>query len=610
MTNLLYSAKHYQTKCAEDRKIVENLKNDAEILLKNAQSVAKNATFGNIGDIKYTLRTDIPNGGFWCDGSIKTQEDLPDVYNMLLQNKLNVIDIEIYNNLIASKGSCGSFGLDIANKSFRLPLLQDVYIKAGQEIDEFGAESLPNITGTWDCDGLSDISYGEKVKVSGALYSFTSTQSHNADGFSDGKGASIGIDASRSSSTYQNGAKVNPDHVKYRAYIILYAAEKEMSIVNWTNQLEKKTNESIAQIDAKADSYLDKTQITNCITEIPQDIKLELVDDRLVLKSGSKIRIPNGKNSDDSLKFDEFVIETDISCTFDNTNQKMVFFHPEKSTLWHGNASTQQVSGDIQPTISWGYWYDTKNNIIKHTNNGSNWTTGFALPLCLATGNDSSVTSIDQVFNGFGYIGSTVFVLPGVKVLIPNGRNADGSLKNREYTVPKVLTRTETKSGVKAFVFDGNIINYDMENYWHFDYDKNIYASVSNGATYSYMQFVKCETTTNGVITSFSPKHPFRAIDYNDKQEIIRWGVPDYNAIISVSSGFTAPSDGILSITYNHGDWANNSLTINNVTIFSVSSTASYYQGTRSADFYPLSKGDVVSWTNGGGKFIPFKGAK
>lgn len=236
-----YSCKHYQIKCAKDRKIVEDLKNDAEILLKNAQSVAKNAAFGNIGDIKYTLRTDIPNGGFWCDGSTKTQEDLPDVYNMLLQNKLNVIDIENYDNLIASKGSCGFFGLDTANKSFRLPLLQDVYIKAGQEAEVFGAESLPNITGTWDCDGLTDVSYGENVKVSGALYSFTSTQSNNADGFGSGKSAAIGIDASLSSSTYQDGAKVNPDYVKYRAYIILYTTEKELSLVNWKTELTRYT---------------------------------------------------------------------------------------------------------------------------------------------------------------------------------------------------------------------------------------------------------------------------------------------------------------------------------------------------------------------------------
>lgn len=32
-----------------------------------------------------------------------------------------------------------------------------------------------------------------------------------------------------------------------------------------------------------------------------------------------------------------------------------------------------------------------------------------------------------QVFNDFEYIGSTIFSLPGIKCLVGNGRNPDGS---------------------------------------------------------------------------------------------------------------------------------------------------------------------------------------
>ena len=39
---------------------------------------------------------------------------------------------------------------------------------------------------------------------------------------------------------------------------------------------------------------LNTSQITNCITEIPQDIKLELKDGVLTLKAGSKVYVPNG----------------------------------------------------------------------------------------------------------------------------------------------------------------------------------------------------------------------------------------------------------------------------------------------------------------------------
>lgn len=66
----------------------------------------------------------------------------------------------------------------------------------------------------------------------------------------------------------------------------------------------------VEQINDKADrdlwntvpnvwnNTLNTSQITNCITEIPQDIKLELVDGTLTLKAGSKVYIPNGFEAD------------------------------------------------------------------------------------------------------------------------------------------------------------------------------------------------------------------------------------------------------------------------------------------------------------------------
>jgi hypothetical protein len=68
------------------------------------------------------------------------------------------------------------------------------------------------------------------------------------------------------------------------------------------------------------------------------------------------------------------------------------------------------------------------------------------LPIAIVTttGVDSKFASIDQVFNGFGYIGPTAFALPNVKVLIPDDINPDGSLKNIEITLDKVVTRTIT----------------------------------------------------------------------------------------------------------------------------------------------------------------------
>lgn len=57
---------------------------------------------------------------------------------------------------------------------------------------------------------------------------------------------------------------------------------------------------------------------------------------------------------------------------------------------------------------------------------------------------ETGVAFINQIFNGIGYIGSTIWVDKGIKVLIPDGRNEDGTLKNIEYEQPKIVTRTFT----------------------------------------------------------------------------------------------------------------------------------------------------------------------
>ena len=43
---------------------------------------------------------------------------------------------------------------------------------------------------------------------------------------------------------------------------------------------------------------VDYSNVTNCITKIPQDIKLELNNGTLTLKAGSKVYVPNGFEQD------------------------------------------------------------------------------------------------------------------------------------------------------------------------------------------------------------------------------------------------------------------------------------------------------------------------
>ena len=241
MTDNIYSALHWAKKAEAAFKSVEEL-------TPLAQEAANKAFWGNIGDIQYTARSTVPNGGAWCDGSTYAKADFEAVYKMLTEGALVSVDMSEYDSLVAEKGSCGFFGLDTATETFKVPTLSDVFVKAGQEAATFGDESLPNITGSFRNNGLKPDVISNQT--SGAFYRTDYAGICCASTTDNYNTAEINIDASLSSSTYQDGAKVNPDHVKYRAYIVLFTAEKELSVVNWTNQINQVAADRMAELQA------------------------------------------------------------------------------------------------------------------------------------------------------------------------------------------------------------------------------------------------------------------------------------------------------------------------------------------------------------------------
>ena len=218
-----YSAKYYASTAQTSASQASASAAAAEESADSALEAANKASFGNIGDIQYTCRTDVPNGGAWCDGAEYTQSAFPDIYQMLVDGKISSTDFTTFDSSVSTNGSCGMFALDTATTSFKVPLLKDVYIKSGQSSSMFGAESLPNIEGEAALRAQKP-SVGEIQ----APFSIYSTQGSVA---SSGTITmyNLNFDASASSSTYQNGAKVNPDHVVYRAYVVLYASAAEAS---------------------------------------------------------------------------------------------------------------------------------------------------------------------------------------------------------------------------------------------------------------------------------------------------------------------------------------------------------------------------------------------
>lgn len=264
--------------------------------------------------------------------------------------------------------------------------------------------------------------------------------------------------------------------------------------------------------------FLNKSQITNCITEIPQDIKLEFNNGVLTLKAGSKVYVPNGFEADGTTpKFDVVVIESDVTRNATGSASGKSFFCYDvssKEMTW----ATEVQSGD-NATITNGFAYNTTLNEINVYFSGSISRAKVSLPIAVCTSTSGAISSLDQVFNGVGYIGSTVWVDKGVKYLVPDGRNEDGSLKNIEFTINRIIPSTLT-FGAQDYYLSlneyGETIIFTAKTVTKYDSDRNVVIDTYANINRLWCFAGECTADINNKITSFSVKQPFRAMDYND----------------------------------------------------------------------------------------------
>ena len=362
--------------------------------------------------------------------------------------------------------------------------------------------------------------------------------------------------------------------------------------------------EIYGMIEKKASKKEVYNKITNCLLEVPQRIKYTL-ENGLTIKAGSVAIVPYGtedktadlpkgatfinenfKVYDTQFSDGKFFVwaelqEDKIGYLSGSFTRFQAFDMASTTGVYSWNTTTSCYSGSSAPTniYSGSWWYDTTNNIIKRYN-GSIWENNYiSLPTCVFTTIDGSVTSIDQVFNGMGYIGSTIWADKGVKGLIPNGRNADGSLINEEVTTDKLYTLTHpwgTNSRLMGYeLSDGTDII--PENHLIADMSSIVYEQrvMPTGTAWKWIDttnnqvlykdennpsvilhnpyklknmFLGEFTSVDGKITSFTPKLPFRALDYSDKTKITNWSFPSdkYIDLTLGASGttYTAPADG------------------------------------------------------------------
>lgn len=253
------------------------------------------------------------------------------------------------------------------------------------------------------------------------------------------------------------------------------------------------------------------SNVTNCLTEIPQDIKLELASGVLTLKSGSKVYVPNGSGV-----FDIYTETNDRTISLGDNGEQFICVNANTGGL-QARLVQNSVSGAGVTTTA-GFAYNTTTNQIRFYN-ASGVDQGFnnSFPIAIVTVSGGTITRINQTFNGLGYIGSTLFVLPGVKGLVPNGRKTNGTLNNTEFTISAVRTVAVPSgyTGTLQIRLRGNYFGvsqfaYDEETNYNF-MGAQITPDNTRGDANVGEVYVE-----SGVIKGLAPKYAFHAVDYSE----------------------------------------------------------------------------------------------
>lgn len=475
------------------------------------------------------------------------------------QNVIVLTSDEITNPIWPSNynhNSAYDYVINTTNTTFRLPL--KVYGASGNAV--VGNGKTLGLTDGTKTGGIWASSVG--VDLAPEAYDTSVGTNEAATAFNTRKTLGVTLDPTKS------GIETSSQGL----YLYFYVGET----VQGANLINMES--TLLDIADLKKNTLKTNQITNCITEIPQDIKLELNDGVLTLKAGSKVY-----NGDGTF----YTNSSDISRTPSWGQLSGLFVFPtiNGSTISGFDAINPNLvfSGNTAPTFSgnYAYWFDTTIKKVKYTADaGVTWSENVrAFPLCLVTTSNNVVTSIDQVFNGFGYIGSHLFVTPGVKGLTPYGRNEDGTLYNTTLVNTKVnivpstdLSIASSPLDCKFFTigdsfFAGYSYYYEQveqpENIqytlWYNPNENKMYQG--DGTSYVETSLYKqgeYRTDSTGKITYFKVCYPFVAVDKNDSSWVAQQAMPSskYIDLTLGASGstYTAPANGMFILNANISD--------------------------------------------------------
>lgn len=201
-----------------------------------------------------------PENALAVDGAEYSSTQFPTLWTDFLTAttpKLATCTYSEYASDIETYGQCAKFAVDTTNNKFKVPTIKDgSYITQALSDTQIGKaykESLPNITGfayvATGNTGTAKHGALTRSEDSKTQFSTTSATTHSW--------ANIILDASGSSSTYQDNAKVQGDNVRLRWFVVVATGTTSQSAMDWSawaTSLAGKANADFTNVSATGKS--------------------------------------------------------------------------------------------------------------------------------------------------------------------------------------------------------------------------------------------------------------------------------------------------------------------------------------------------------------------
>lgn len=409
-----------------------------------------------------------------------------------------------------------------------------------------------------DCNGMFYLSTDQKVYLqNGGIITFNQAVSDLIGGYPQGAyldyidtdGNYFKVKSLIDDNNYN--FVTNSEYINGEKWELINFGGANVSLTNLTPEGEK--------------HFLNKTQISSCILEAPQMVDLQL--DGNVLKLKGKAIIPYGTEAPTMAIGDTFLNGTIADISYDGsklfyiveyenlemsdvgsgTGQFFVFIVPNGRL---GYVGTTNIEAGTQPESSTKAWYyNTATNFVSNSSDSYSYA---SFPLAICTRANNVATGIVQVFQHTGYLNSVVWCTKGLKALLPNGRNADGSLKNIQVVTENILVG----GGFKTTASEVEVrLNYNNDGtltlprntvnaQYGYNFEKNIYYR-PDGLMPNSTPLAVMSSNTDGIQT-FAPVQDFMAVDYNIYERFINTPFVTTKQVKLAKNGFLKLNNGII----------------------------------------------------------------